>query len=139
MITLEASVEGEKQLSRKLMIMSSGVENWEEPLTSIATELRQSFEENFEARGALFGGWEPRKKEYPWPLLEKSGTMRDSFEQELHKDYVVLSNSAPYFKYHQSNKPRNRLPRRVMMKIDAARKTYIVKAFQEYIVKLTRS
>ena len=52
---------------------------------------------------------------------------------------LFRSNSDPKFKFHQSNKPRARLPRRVMLKIDMDRKTYINKAFQEYLVKLVQA
>lgn len=138
MLHIDAQIEGEIQLSRKLLLVADGVQDFSEPLTSVAGELKKSFDDNFSARGGLFGGWPARKKNYSWPLLEKTGEMRHSFTDDVHKDYVILSNSAPQFPYHQSNKPRSKLPRRVMMKIDQQRKTFITKAFQEYLVRLLR-
>jgi len=138
MITISGEIEGDKELSRRLLIAADGLEDFSEPLESIGGELKKSFDDNFAARGGLFGDWVPRKDNNTWPLLEKTGDMRNSFTDEVHSDFVILTNTAPYFPYHQSNKPRQRLPRRVMMKIDQQRKTFITKAFQEYIVKVTR-
>jgi len=137
MIELQADIEGERELSRRLLIMSDGLEDFTTPLTKIAGELTKSFDENFDTRGSLFGGWAPAKRDYGHPLMEKTGEMRNSFDDQVFPDHAILSNHAPYFPYHQSNKPRQKLPRRVMMKIDQQRKTYIVKAFQEFIVRLT--
>lgn len=136
MIYLDASIEGEQQLSRRLMLVTDGVEDFGAPLENIADELLHSVDENFSKRGALFGGWPPRKTEAPWPLLENTGEMRGGFVSAVKSDYAEIGNFVPYFKYHQSNQPRTRLPRRVMLKIDQQRKVYINKQFQEYLVRL---
>ncbi len=138
-ISVEATVEGERQLSRKLMIVADGVDDFSQPLERIGGELQKSFQDNFSSRGGLFGGWPARKAPVGWPLLERTGEMRGNFQQEMGKKYVRLFNPTPYFGFHQSNAPRRKLPRRTMMKIDAERKTFIVKSFQEYVVSLIRS
>jgi phage gpG-like protein len=135
---LEVTLEGEKQVSRRLLIVADGIQNFEPPLRSIGSELQKTFQDNFTQQGALFGGWPARKKDYPWPILNKTGRMRQGFRQNLGKTELLLYNTVPYFKYHQSNKPRTKLPRRVMMKIDNDRKLFIVKTFQQYIVGLIR-
>jgi hypothetical protein len=71
-------------------------------------------------------------KSNPGPLLERTGDLRHSFEDIMFDDYAVIFNTAEYFKYHQSRAPRAKLPRRVMMKIDQARKQFIQKSFQKY-------
>lgn len=139
MIFLEATLEGEQQLSRRLGIVADGVEDFTPALENIEKELLHSVEQNFDARGALFGPWPARKDSNPWPLLEESGEMRGSFMSALKSDYLEIGNSDPKFKFHQSNKPRAHLPRRVMLKIDMDRKTFINKAFQEYLVKLVQA
>lgn len=139
MIYLTASIEGEKQLSRRLMIASDGVSDFSVPLGKIGGELLRATDLQFQTEGKLYGGWPPRRDNKPHPLLQLTGRLRHSFSDEVRKDFVrVFSSGVPYFKYHQSNKPRSRLPRRVMLKIDNQRKTFIVKAFQEYIVKKLR-
>ena len=59
--------------------------------------------------------------------------MREGFSGVASQYQVVVSNSAPYFVYHQSNQPREKLPRRVMMKMDNKRKELIVKIIQESV------
>lgn len=135
---ISVTLEGEKQVSRRLLIVADGITNFETPLRSIGSELQKTFQDNFSQEGGLFGGWAPRKKDYPWPILNKTGRMRQGFRQNLGKTELKLYNVVPYFKYHQSNKPRTKLPRRVMMKIDNDRRNFIVKEFQAYIVGLMR-
>lgn len=135
---LSITLEGEQQLHRRLMIVTTGITDFSSPLKKIGSELQKTFQDNFAQDGGLFGGWQERTKDYPWPILQKTGRMRQSFVEDVNKQNIAITNTAPYFMYHQSNKPRKRLPRRVMMKIDEQRKTFIIKAFQEYIVGLTR-
>lgn len=138
-ILLTADIEGEKELSRKLGIVADGVEDFTPALENIEKELVHSIDQNFSQRGGLFGGWQARKDSNPWPLLENTGELRSGFVSAVKSDYLEIGNYVPYFKYHQSNKPRAHLPRRVMMKIDQERKVFINKAFQEYLVKLIQA
>lgn len=79
-----------------------------------------------------------RERTDTWPLLMKSGAMRSSFGSSISSTELIIQNFAPYFPYHQSNKPRTRLPRRVMMAIDAARQTFAIKTIQRHVVESTR-
>lgn len=139
MITLSVDIEGEKQLSRKLLTTPSKISDWKRPLFRIGGEVRGSIDTNFSGRGSLFGRWLPRKDNLPHPILEKSGRMRRNFKQNLGPDYVEIYNPTAYFKYHQSNKPRTKIPRRVMMKIDEQRRIFIQKEFQRHIMESMRS
>ncbi len=138
MIELKVTLEGEKQLSRRLITIPSEISNFKRPLFRIGAEVRGSIDTNFSSRGALFGRWVPRKDNKPHPLLEKTSAMRRNFKQNLGPDYIEIFNPTPYFKYHQSNKPRKKLPRRVMMKIDRERQQFIQKEFQEHIIRAMR-
>lgn len=135
-IYLDATLEGEQQLSRRLGIIADGVEDFSPAFERIEGELLHSVDSNFSQRGGLFGGWVPRKDDNPWPLLEKTGELRGGFMSAIKSDYLEIGNSVSYFKYHQSNQPRARLPRRVMLKIDQTRKVFITKAFQEQLAGL---
>jgi phage gpG-like protein len=145
-LELTFSVEGSEQISRRLGITAEGVKNFREPLREVGKDLLKTFDTNFSSRGALYGGWAPRKPQYrngvrvdTWPLMEKSGRMRRSFKSDVRPFTVELSNRATYFKYHQSNAPRrSKLPRRAMMKLRAQDADHIVKTFQAYLVKLAR-
>jgi hypothetical protein len=92
MITLNVTLEGEKQLSRRLLTIPNDISNWKYPLFRTGGELRGTFDKNFSQRGALFGRWVPRKDNLPHPLLEKTGTMRRSFKQNLGPDYIEIFN-----------------------------------------------
>lgn len=139
MIYLDATLEGEQLLSRRLGIVADGVEDFSPALENIDKELVHSIDQNFSQRGSLFGGWPARKDANPWPLLENTGELRGGFMSAVKSDYLEIGNFVPYFKYHQSNQPRAHLPRRVMLKIDQDRKVFINKAFQEYLVKLVQA
>lgn len=135
MIELRADIEGSRELSRRLLKVADNIGDFKKPLFRIGAEVRGSVDTNFSSRGSLFGEkWPARKKSYPWPMLERTSTMRRNFKQKLGNDYVEIFNPTPYFKYHQSNKPRKVLPRRVMLKIDKIRKVFIVKEFQKHII-----
>ena len=144
-VHLQFEIEGEKQVSVELGIAADGVKKWDKPLAKVGDTLLKSFDLNFAARGALFGGWPARKPQYKkgqrvdtWPLLEKTGAMRKGFRSDVNEDYVKLDNKLPYFKYHQSKEPRKKIPRRIMMKIDQQRRNEIIKIFQAHIVQVTR-
>lgn len=138
-LQISIDIEGEKQLNRRLLIISDGVSDFSRPLTAIGSELQKTFQDNFAEEGSLFGGWAKRKDNNPWPILQKTGRMRGSFRtRQSGKDKIILDNPTPYFKYHQSNQTRRKIPRRIMMKIDNQRKLFIVKQFQVYINELIK-
>jgi phage gpG-like protein len=84
----------------------------------------------FLSQGGVFKEtWSPIKRSYAlWkskhypgaPPLVRTGKMRRSFRARYSQDSVVIENTAPYFKYHQSSLPRKKLPRRQMMGINSA-------------------
>ena len=144
-LQFQIDLEGEKEFSRTLLIAIDGLQDFEPPLKRIGGELHKTFQLNFDQQGALFGKWAPRKpiiragqRIDTWPLLEKSGTMKASFYETVNPLSLQMGNKTPYFIYHQSKEPRERLPRRIMMKIDEDRRNFIVKALQAYIVTLLR-
>lgn len=142
---LEFVIEGEKQLSRRLGIVADGIKDFRPPFQLSASEFIRVFKANFSARGSTLGEpWQDRQPQYRagtrvdvWPLLQETGAMRNSFQAQVKADGLVIFNVAEYFKYHQSNQARKtKLPRRIMMKLDEARRRFIVKSMQEYIVRL---
>jgi phage gpG-like protein len=136
MLRLDADIEGDKELSRLLTDIDTGLRSFRPALEKIVPEVLKSIDLNFAARGSLFGGWKPPAKNYGHALLEDSGTMRGAFEFDVFDDHAIIYNPTEYFKYHQSNQPRTKIPRRVMMKLDDERKRFIVKAHQEQIIDL---
>jgi len=130
-------IEGEKQLSRNLR----GVSDWSDTFRTVGGKLQGLFSGPvFETEGKEIGEpWAKRTKSYPWKLLQKSGRMKSGFKYDATKNSVTIYNETPYFAYHQSNKPRRVLPRRVMMKIDNKRKTDIIHQFNyDMVYKLNK-
>lgn len=135
---LQMGLEGETQIDRVLGITVEGVSDFREPLEESKTIILDRVEQNFNGRGKLFGGWQPRKVNKPWPLMERTARLRNGFRGNVTGDTLKVDNPVPYFPYHQSNKARKKLPRRVMLQIDSTSAILITKAFQAYLVGLLR-
>lgn len=135
---LQMGLEGETKIDRILGITVDGVHDFTKPLNDSKAIILDRVQQNFDKRGAMFGGWQPRKIDRPWPLLEQTGKMRRSFKGEVTTTQLTVGNTDDKFKYHQSNKPRTKIPRRVMLDIDAPSAILITKAFQAYLVGLLR-
>lgn len=131
-MNLSITIEGEKQVSRKLGILDQRIQDFRTPLTKSVQYMLRIIDRNFDMSGGLFGGWAPRKDNNPWPLLQKSGRMRGGFIDEVRQTEAIIGNNISYFRYHQSNKPRYKLPRRIMMMIRNADATHIVKNFHQH-------
>ena len=143
---LSWSIEGDKQLSRVLLNVSNAAKDFKKPLGQSAVMLRELFEGDvFKTEGgAIQRQWarlspatvaRKARSGYPFPTkpLVATGKMQKSFYTTVTSDYAIVGNNQDYFKYHQSNKPRKRLPRRQMMRIDNERKVEIVRYFQEHL------
>lgn len=150
MFQLKWSIEGEQQLSRVLKNIGSEVKDWEPAFKEASEELKTIFANDvFETRGGEIGEkWPPLKPQYlarkaaggfPTDPLVKTGKMKNSFQNLYKADYAEVWNSVEYFKYHQSNKPRRVLPRRVMMKLGENQKQLVVKVFHTHWQKKVKN
>jgi hypothetical protein len=136
---LQMGLQGETQIDRILGISAAGVTDFTKPLEDSRTIILDRVQQNFDKRGALFGGWKPRTKAYPWPTLEKTGKMRRSFVGKVSPTEMEVTNTdKEKFRIHQSNEPRTKIPRRIMLQIDGPSAILITKAFQLYLVGLLR-
>lgn len=137
------TIEGSKDLSQRLLIMSDKVKDYTPAFQDSAEYLKEIFSGDvFNTQGgAIDESWAPLSEDYAirkakkFPgkgILEATGTMRDSFLTSWAADRAEVWNTAEYFKYHQSNQPRSRLPRRVMMKLAMAQQQAVVKIFHTY-------
>lgn len=148
MLKLKWAIEGDIQLVRNLRGVGEGVKDWTPAFKEAAENLKKVFSVDvFRTEGQVIGEkWAPLKPTYlaqkvkqgfPEQTLIKRGILRSSFQSETGKDYAIITNSSPYFKYHQSKAPRSKLPRRIMMKLGSAQKTMVVKVFHTYWYKKT--
>lgn len=137
------TIEGEQQLSRNLRIMADRIEDWTPAFKETAMDLKGIFSEDvFASEGSTIQEhWAPLSKAYAYRkalkypgkgILEATGRMKQGFQAEWRADYAKVWNDIAYFKYHQSNKPRSKMPRRVMMKLADSQRTQVVKIFHSY-------
>lgn len=145
MLELQFEIEGDQLLYSRLEGIAKNLADWKDTFVKTGEYLKKSFKDNFEVQGALLGKpWQPLKpatiafklrKGYPRPYdpLIATGRMMESFADETGKFHVRVYNPIEYFKYHQSNKPRRVIPRRVMIHLTAKMQQQIVKFFGEKI------
>lgn len=141
---LQWTIEGEKQLSRRLLNLEGALQDYTRPFEDSAAYLKQVFSRDvFDTQGAAIGErWKrlspatvarkARQGMQAQPLIE-TGNMRASFHSIASSDQAVIYNTAAYFRYHQSKKPRSKIPRRVVMKLANNQRQQIVRYFQEHI------
>ncbi|MEI7510608.1 MAG: hypothetical protein WCJ84_00440 [Candidatus Peregrinibacteria bacterium] len=142
-LNLSFSIEGEQQVSRAFDFIGKEISNFSKPLMSAQEFLIKTWKENMQDEGkTLAGGWAPLSPAYASAklkkygnkrILERTGLMGKSFSGLVNSTSLTLWNSASYFAYHQSNKTRTRLPRRMMMKIDDTRRKEVQRFFTEYL------
>ena len=141
---LSWTIEGDKQISRRLEGLKSNLKNFKPAFKDASEMLVGIFSKDvFSTKGSVIDENWPRlspntikqkiKRGFGIQPLIATGTMQGSFKSVVDTDMAVISNKAEYFKYHQSNKPRRHLPRRVMMKIGNNQKVEVVRIFQAYI------
>ena len=141
---LNFDIEGDKAISRRLRIAGAGFKDFRKPFNKTGKYLRDFIKGDvFETRGRTIGEtWKPLNKKYAsWKsqhypgkgILEATGKMKSGFKYKAGRQEVVIGNIVDYFRYHQSNKSRSKLPRRVMLKLNEDNKQRIVKLFHEDI------
>lgn len=87
--------------------------------------IQEGFDKRVEPRGRA---WEPRRRSYPWPILEKTGRMRESFTVNARGPNISVENDAvgdqgqPYPLFHQkgwTTAAGTRAPARQVMPISS--------------------
>ena len=128
------SLEGQQQLVRQFKGISMAGKNFTSAFKKIGRDLTDTFSGPvFDTEGAEIGEkWKTGPKYHG---LVRTGKMRKSFRFKAGKDYVIVDNIVDYFKFHQSIRPRYKLPRRIMMKIDDKRKVNIMKRLHKHIFR----
>lgn len=140
---IQWSIEGEKQISRTLTRIGNQVTNWKPAMEAAVRRLKvEASQTAFATQGASLGEpWKPlspeyarwKEKRYPGRgILVRTGKMQRSFQTRAGPLEGEIWNPTPYFKYHQSNAARSRIPRRMMLYITNPVKAAIVRMFQTY-------
>lgn len=132
------SVEGDVQVVSMFDAARGRARNLRVPFRRIGDMMLGYIDDNYSTHGGVWGRWKRRAQSYPWPLLEQTGQMRDSFYKKVGRDYVELGNEDPrdIFKFHQSKRPRSStLPRRIMMAVQEDQRREAMKILQEHVME----
>lgn len=152
MLQVEIKVQGTSEAIANLAKLNVELLDYKEALTAIGKSVTHYFANDvFATQGGALGVVWPtlaastvkeKIKHYPAyansPLV-RSGAMQQSFTYEASSHEVVITNDAPYFKYHQSTEARSKIPRRAMMGINEPVKTMIKTILEADVALKVRS
>lgn len=146
MLQVEIQLKGDREVIKQLKAVGDSLGDWKPTLRTIADYFQNYFgETTFEFEGVNLG--------LPWPdlsqpykdkkrvefsgkgILERTGDLRKGWRTEVNKEFALIENKVPYGIYHQSTKPRKRLPRRALMHFNEQSKQYIVNEFASDLAK----
>lgn len=134
-VPISVTVDGEelKQFNQILLNRWKRASSLRIPLQEAANFMLDEIAKNFSGkRGTVFGAqWQKRKRNYPWPLLNKTGKMKDGFKAEIYSDKAVIKNPTRYFKYHQMG--TKNMPARKMWGMTEPQARYIRQRLQIYL------
>lgn len=142
-VNTTVTITGDKAVLARLKRTEDGLADLSAPMGTLSKYLTRYYSQAFVSQGGVFDApwprlnphYEVRKfKKYPGrPPLVKRGDMQRGFKADVGARSTVISNTAPYFKYHQSSAPRTKLPRRVMMAINDTVERQIFLIVNQYI------
>lgn len=150
MLRITVEVIGTKRVMQKLETLGKAMYDMKRAMREIGKQAADYYaNKGFNSRGGVFGNrWAPLSSRYSARkqkfyrgkgILEASGAMRDSFVSVSTRSSATITNSAGYFKYHQSTLPRKRLPRRQMMGVNSAIKSMIKREIESEIRRKLRT
>lgn len=135
-MSIKITLQGKEKLIRGFDNVESGLSSFLQPMKRSSDMLMSQFDKNFPAKGALLGNrWQKRKRNYPHPILQKSGKMRKGFRDRVLPMRAEITNPVAYFRYHQLG--TRQLPVRLMMKITDQKEKEIMDIFNNYVKKVT--
>lgn len=130
MTDIQLEVDGADRIKTMLSELGLDVKDLRGAMNAVGNNTTKYFSgQVFASRGSTIGlPWQRLSDRYAAykskkfggkPLLVRSGTMQRSFKHQVGSDNmsVEISNTAKYFKYHQSSETRYNLPRRAMIGI----------------------
>lgn len=93
----------------------ASAESRQQLMTKLGYEVVRQVRVGFDTRSDPYGSyWKSRKADQPWPLLEKTGKMRNSFAiQSVSPDHVRVTSNCEYAPYHQYG--TSRMPSRKLI------------------------
>jgi phage gpG-like protein len=107
-------IDGVKQVVASFDKKNQKASNLRPAMSTIGGQMMKSTDLNYASIGSRFGKrWATRRRTYNWPILQKTGAMRNNFKSEVGNDWVKVFNSVKYFPFHQRG--TTKLPQRAML------------------------
>ena len=134
-LELDIRLEGERQIAKILSDLPAKANDLKKPFTAGGDFILRETKRVFSSKGSSIDEpWPARSPAYEakatWPILDKTSKMKTSFKRTATKTSLRVENPTKYFKYHQSRRPRSRLPRRPMLKLTPPIARFIAVAIQ---------
>ena len=141
---LRFNIEGVPELSRILGVEYEKLSNFKKPLRAASRMILEDVERNFQTEGGLVGGWQALSPSTvkgreragfggAHPILQRTGAFRKSFYSFVDEKKAIISSKSPYFVYHQSRLPRQKIPRRATLVLVERTKQNIVEEFHKFL------
>ena len=152
LFTITATLEGETVLDKRLQALEERIGDVRPAWPAVIAAFKQITGKAFATEGASTGqAWRPlapatqadrRRGGFPpaHPILQRTGDLRRAVMLESGDNVVVdaprylgIAITLPYFAYHQSNKPRTRLPRRAVINFTADDRHALVRPLRRWL------
>lgn len=103
---MSIKVEGIIELNKVFDGLKMAVKNLEPAFKMMDDEIISQYKKNFDSKGkVLKSAWTPRKNSYPWPLLNKTGKLKNTWDKKSNRKSLQISNPVPYAKFHHFGLP----------------------------------
>lgn len=145
-LQIQISISGLDEEVAKLKTLGDKLLVYDEAMVEIGEALKNYYSGPvFASQGGVLGVQWPtlaastmlykakKYRQYTTVPLIATGAMKGSFKADATSNSVIVSNTAPYFPYHQSSAPRRKIPYRPMMAINAPLKSTIKAIIQKDI------
>lgn len=159
---IEISVGGEREFGNELFGMSARALHIQPAFESILEILREGVRQQYASKGARTGDpWKPLNEQYrAWKISKGLDPRRmlathdlyDSLAHETGDSIAVATNDElafgskraskkgkPVLAFHQSRKPRSKIPYRPVVKLTDGDRQEIREVFRDHIISLRRA
>lgn len=148
-VKLTITMDGFTEVQRDLADWARRIDDWKPAFDKIAQDWRETARRTFDSEGAVDGlpRWaelaestkaQKRKAGYPEQILVRTGKLRAATinpRTSIGKRKMTLQVASDYGIYHQSRRPRKRLPRRPFITVGEGRQARQADRWLEILAK----
>lgn len=120
------------QNSKKIVKLEKRLNNL--PWQQVGNYAQQIVKNNFDAGGRP-NKWKKRKKNYPWPILRRTDTLRNANMVEAIPGGTSVVNRTIYQAVHNFGYPKRNIPKREYLLIGKQNREHITRFLSNYLTK----